>query len=43
VLGADHRPHERTGHELGLPEVIAVAVEKGSRDYLDWMDEETKG
>ncbi|OGD17734.1 MAG: cation tolerance protein CutA [Candidatus Aminicenantes bacterium RBG_13_59_9] len=30
-------------HPYHVPEVIALAVEKGSRDYLDWMDEETKG
>jgi len=29
-------------HPYHVPEVIALAVGKGSRDYLDWMDEETK-
>ncbi len=30
-------------HPYKVPEVIALPVEKGSRDYLGWLDEETKG
>jgi periplasmic divalent cation tolerance protein len=30
-------------HPYRVPEIIAWTLEKGSRDYLDWLDEETKG
>lgn len=28
-------------HPYKVPEVIALAIEKGSADYLGWLDEET--
>jgi periplasmic divalent cation tolerance protein len=30
-------------HPYKVPEIVALALEKGSRDYLDWLDKETKG
>jgi periplasmic divalent cation tolerance protein len=30
-------------HPYKVPEIIALRVEKGSRDYLGWLGEETKG
>jgi periplasmic divalent cation tolerance protein len=30
-------------HPYRVPEVIAWTLEKGSRDYFDWLDEATKG
>jgi periplasmic divalent cation tolerance protein len=30
-------------HPYKVPEIIALPVEKGSKDYLVWLDEETKG
>jgi periplasmic divalent cation tolerance protein len=30
-------------HPYKVPEIIAVALEKGSKGYLDWLEEETKG
>ncbi len=30
-------------HPYKVPEIIALPVEKGSRDYLGWLGEETKG
>lgn len=30
-------------HPYEVPEIVALALEKGSRDYWDWLDEETKG
>lgn len=29
-------------HPYKLPEIIALPIEKGSEDYLGWLDEETK-
>ena len=28
-------------HPYKVPQIIAVKLEKGSRDYLDWIDEST--
>ncbi len=33
----------KTLHPHKVPEIIALALEKGSKDYLDWLGEETKG
>jgi periplasmic divalent cation tolerance protein len=40
------RPHQeqvytaiRELHSYSLPEFIAIAVEAGSKEYLDWMEE----
>jgi periplasmic divalent cation tolerance protein len=30
-------------HPYKVPEIIAIRVEKGSKDYLGWLDEETAG
>jgi len=30
-------------HPYKVPEIVALALERGSRDYLDWMGVETKG
>jgi periplasmic divalent cation tolerance protein len=30
-------------HPYKVPEVIALPIERGSPDYLGWLDEETKG
>jgi periplasmic divalent cation tolerance protein len=30
-------------HPYKVPELIALPVEKGSADYLGWLDEETSG
>jgi periplasmic divalent cation tolerance protein len=30
-------------HPYKVHEIIALRVEKGSKDYLGWLDEETKG
>jgi periplasmic divalent cation tolerance protein len=30
-------------HPYKLPEIVALALERGFRDYLDWMGAETKG
>ncbi len=29
-------------HSYDVPEVISLKIEEGSRDYLDWIREETK-
>lgn len=29
-------------HPYKVPEIIALPIEKGSADYLGWLDEETK-
>lgn len=29
-------------HSYDVPEVISFRIEKGSKDYLDWIGEETK-
>jgi periplasmic divalent cation tolerance protein len=28
-------------HSYTVPEIISVQVDEGSKDYLDWLDEET--
>jgi len=33
----------KTLHPYKVPEIIAVPIEKGSKDYLSWLGEETKG
>jgi periplasmic divalent cation tolerance protein len=33
----------RRVHSYETPEVIAVPIVEGSRDYLDWIDRETSG
>jgi periplasmic divalent cation tolerance protein len=33
----------KTLHPYKVPEIIALALKEGSKDYLDWLDEETKG
>lgn len=33
----------KTLHPYKVPEIIALPVEKGSKDYLGWLEEETKG
>jgi len=33
----------KTLHPYKVPEIIALPVEKGSKDYLGWLDEETEG
>ncbi len=30
-------------HPYKVPEIIALSIEKGSADYLDWLGEETGG
>jgi periplasmic divalent cation tolerance protein len=30
-------------HPYKVPEIVAWTLEKGSRDYLDWLEAETKG
>ena len=32
----------RAAHPYELPEIIAVSIERGLPDYLDWMAAETK-
>jgi periplasmic divalent cation tolerance protein len=32
----------RAGHPYELPEIIAVPIERGLPQYLDWVDSETK-
>ncbi len=33
----------KTLHSYSVPEVIALPIVAGSRDYLDWVTESTKG
>ena len=33
----------RSGHPYELPEIIAVPIERGLPEYLDWVREETGG
>lgn len=33
----------KTLHPYKVPELIALPIEKGSKDYLGWLDEETNG
>jgi len=35
-------PEEKKGHEMGRI-LVEEKLEKGSKDYLDWLGEETKG
>lgn len=30
-------------HSYSVPEVIVLPIEAGNADYLEWIDEETKG
>jgi periplasmic divalent cation tolerance protein len=30
-------------HPYRVPEIIALPIEKGTKDYLGWLGEETKG
>lgn len=32
----------QTHHSYELPEIIALPIVAGSREYLDWMEEETR-
>lgn len=32
----------KKNHSYDVPEVIAMPIIKGSREYLDWIEEETK-
>ena len=32
----------KTLHPYSIPEIIAIPVDRGSRDYLRWLDQETR-
>jgi periplasmic divalent cation tolerance protein len=34
-------PTVRENHPYDVPEIIALPILMGSREYLDWIDEET--
>lgn len=36
-------PAVRASHPYDVPEIIALPITMGSREYLDWIDEETGG
>ena len=32
----------KENHQYEIPEIISFRIERGSKDYLNWMDEELK-